>query len=178
MMTQKQYKDQLLIPRGFLIMARLILIILVALILSRSVWAQPYPWSGAGTAAGPFLIQTAEDMQGIGSHSEYWHKYFLLTADIDLSPYDGQAGRPAFNSIGNSTTPFSGHFDGNSHTISNFTVLSGTGYYIALFCCLGNSNNISIENLGLINPTINGSSYMAALVGTMYRTTIKGCYVE
>ena len=57
-------------------------------------------------------------MNEIGANPGDWGSYFLLTADIDLGAYTGTS----FNIIGiNYDYPFTGVFDGNGHTISNFT---------------------------------------------------------
>ncbi|MHC4207199.1 MAG: hypothetical protein ACYSTT_21295, partial [Planctomycetota bacterium] len=79
--------------------------------------------SGSGTAEDPYLIYTAEQMNAIGAEPNDWDKHFKLMADIDLSVYTGTD----FNVIGYGLFPaFSGVFDGNGHTISNFTY-SSTG---------------------------------------------------
>ena len=85
---------------------------------------------GSGTAEEPYLINTAEQLQGLGGSSGDWDKHFLLMADIDLSEYDGQDGREAFKHIGRGMwddyearfygTGFSGVFDGGGHTVSHF----------------------------------------------------------
>jgi len=42
---------------------------------------------GTGVSNDPYLIYTAEQMNGIGVHEEDWAKPFHLMADIDLSGY-------------------------------------------------------------------------------------------
>ncbi len=41
--------------------------------------------------------------------------HYILTSDIDMTGLN-------FSPIGNNSTPFSGIFDGNGHTISNLTI--------------------------------------------------------
>jgi hypothetical protein len=53
---------------------------------------------------------------GLSSNSGDWDKHFKLMSDIDLGAYTGTQ----FNIIG-SIQSFTGTFDGNGHTISNFT---------------------------------------------------------
>ena len=102
--------------------------IIAVLFFSVSAFASLY--DGNGTEAEPFIIDSAEKMNDIGANSGDWGGHFKLTADIDLGGYTG----PTYNIIGNSGTPFSGVFDGNDHTISNFNYAhSGTNDYIGLF---------------------------------------------
>ena len=78
--------------------------------------AQAQYGGGSGEPNDPYLIYTAEQMNAIGANPNDWDKHFKLMADIDLSAYTGTA----FNIIGS----FRGVFDGNGHTISNFTYTS------------------------------------------------------
>jgi len=71
---------------------------------------------GTGEPNDPYLISTAADMNAIGADSNDWDKHFLLINDINLADYTGEE----FNLIGTGI-PFTGVFDGNGHTISNFT---------------------------------------------------------
>ena len=81
---------------------------------------------GAGEPNDPYLIYDANQMNAIGANSNDWDKCFKLCADIDLSGFTGTS----FNIIGiDDDNPFSGVFDGNDHTISNFSYTStGTRY--------------------------------------------------
>ncbi len=98
--------------------------------LSRAAIAQY--GGGAGEPNDPYLIYTPEQMNAIGADPNDWDKHFKLMADIDLSAYAGEE----FNLIGargtidsrshdipdvTQPTAFMGVFDGNGHTISNFT---------------------------------------------------------
>ena len=68
-----------------------------------------------------------------------------------------------FVPIGNSTTPFTGTFNGNNHTISNLTINLPTTNYIGLFG--DTSANSVISNVGLAGGSVSGSSYVGGLVG-------------
>jgi hypothetical protein len=81
---------------------------------------------GTGEPNNPYLIYTAEQLNTIGLNQEDADKHFKLMANIDLSAYEGDT----FNRIGfydppelapDWHPPFTGVFDGNNHTISNFT---------------------------------------------------------
>lgn len=75
--------------------------------------------------------------------------------------------------IGNSSTKFSGTFDGKNHTISNFKT---SGQYSGLF---GYVNGATIQNL-TVNVTNNaGATSAAGLVGVVNgTTTIRNCTVN
>lgn len=149
--------------------------------------ASAAPWQGSGTAEDPYLIADANDMQAIGADPNYWDAHFKLTANIDLSQYDGKDGRPSFNLIGGDFTwsggsykgtGFSGTFDGNGHEVSNFHYDGPISSCVGLFRSL-KGEGAAIRNLGLRNPNVLGASKVGALVGMIaYGATISDCYVE
>jgi len=134
---------------------------------------------GSGTPEDPYQIWDANDMQAIGADANDWDKCYKLMADIDLSAYSGEE----FAIIGCSgycysiELPFSGIFDGNDHTISNFTYSSTDKNYVGLFRFV----NGEITNLGLINAEVDASTECRAAVGSLVglnRGTITNCYAE
>ncbi len=135
--------------------------------------AQAKYGSGTGEPNDPFLIYTAEQMNAIGADSNDWDKHFLLCADIDLSAYTGTS----FNIIGsNWDNPFNGVFDGNGHTISNFSYTCTDGNNIGLF---GYTKG-TIKDLGLINPDVDAGEgrFVGSLAGWFKYGTIENCYVD
>jgi len=85
--------------------------------------AQAQYGGGSGTAEEPYLIYTAEQMNEIGQNKKDWDKHFKLMVDIDLASYTGTN----FNIIGRPSWLFTGVFDGNGYTISNFSYTSTYG---------------------------------------------------
>jgi hypothetical protein len=146
------------------------------LLTSRLAYCYPYG-GGTGQLNDPYLIYDANQMNAIGANPGDWNKHFKLMADIDLSNFDGQQGRPAFNIIGHiGGTHFAGIFNGNGHTISNFTYTSTATNYIGLFEYVDTGE---IKNLGLIDPNITGTGFGAgSLVGGLCNGTVVGCYAE
>lgn len=108
---------------------------------------------GTGEPNDPYQIWDANDMQAIGADANDWDRCFVLMADIDLSAYTGEE----FNIIGYASAnpwdgqPFFGVFDGNDHTISNFTYVSDGRSFAGLFGVVGGE----IKNLRLIDPNVN-----------------------
>jgi len=131
---------------------------------------------GTGEPNDPYLIFTAEQMNEIGLSVNWddWDKHFKLMADINLSAYTGTN----FNIIGNTTTAFTGVFDGNGHTISNFTYTSTFTDNVGLFGYVTGPNG-EIKNLGLIDPNVDGGTryYVGSLVGWL-GGTVTDCYVQ
>lgn len=154
------------------------LLIAVALIGLSAGTAEGGTYSGGtGEPNDPFRIATAEDLNDIGNHPNDWPKHFKMMADIDLSGYDGQDGRPAFNIIapdindsagGFQGTAFTGIFDGNDYIIYNFTINAvGTNSdYLGLFGRVDSSGeikNLNLENMNIIAG--HSCNYLGGLVG-------------
>lgn len=129
---------------------------------------------GSGTAEDPYLISTPEDLNAVGAEPNDWGKHFKLMADIDLSAYTGTE----FNIIGNESNAFRGVFDGNNHTISNFTYDSSEVNCVGLFGYIHHDGEV--KKLGLIDPNVESGTgnYTGALVGLVDHGSIKRCYVE
>jgi hypothetical protein len=136
--------------------------------------SKPYYGGGNGGPNDPYIIYTAEQLNSIGLAPCDWDKHFLLCADIDLSNLNGIS----FNIIGIFwTIPFTGVFDGNGHTISNFNYTSTYTDFIGFF---GYVQGV-IEDLGLIDPNVDAGRGrdVGSLVGAFGGTgTITNCYVE
>jgi len=126
---------------------------------------------GSGTAGDPYQIWTPQQLNTIGANSADWGKCFILMADIDMSAYTGTQ----YKIIGNTTTRFTGIFDGNKHVIRNLTYsTSDSGNYVGLF---GYTYNAAIKNLGLENATISTGGFLAGcLVGRQEGGSITNCY--
>jgi len=137
------------------------------------------PWDGNGVEGDPYQIWTPEDMQAIGADANYWDAHFILCADIDLGGYTGTS----FNIIGtDGDNPFTGVFDGNGHTISNFTYSTTGTNYIGLFGCARSSEwEVDfIKDLCLIEPDVNavGGYFVGFLIGVLSGGKITGCCVQ
>jgi hypothetical protein len=127
---------------------------------------------GTGTGDDPYLISSPEDLNRIGHNSRLMGAHFKLINDIDLSSIN-------FFIIGSRPFPFTGIFDGNSHTISNFTYTSTDRKYIGLFGYVDDPN-AEIKDLGLIDPNLDAGTgwYVSSLVGHLRSGTITACYAE
>jgi len=145
--------------------------------------------TGEGTQDSPYLVYTADELNLVGMCPYERDAHFKLMADIDLSAFDGRDGRPAFNMIADwgecwgpglcPDEPFTGVFDGNDHTISNFSYTSNGTYNAGLFGYVSGPNSV-IENLKLTWPNIDGGEggNVGALVGYLESGTVANGHVE
>ncbi|WP_165972400.1 cadherin-like beta sandwich domain-containing protein [Paenibacillus piri] len=115
---------------------------------------------GDGTAASPFLIATAEQLDAVRLD---YQKAYQLIADIDLSSYatanGGQGWEPIY---------FEGSLDGNGHRITGLTIQRPTEDQVGLF------NYIYIGsafNLEILQASVVGQDNAGILVGWLSSST-------
>ncbi|MCK4752069.1 MAG: hypothetical protein KAS75_01390, partial [Planctomycetes bacterium] len=150
------------------------LILVVALLVSN-ISAVTYS-GGDGSAESPYRISDANNMNEIGLSPGDWDKNFVMINDINLAQFTGTQ----FNIIGTDWGgEFTGVFDGNDFTISNFTYESNNINYIGLFG-LVDDVNAQLKDLRLLDPNIDGGTgySVGALVGELVSGTISGCTVQ
>jgi len=136
---------------------------------------------GDGTEGSPYLIADVNDMQEMALEPNDWDKHFVMIADINMAgaTYTTAIIAPDTNSsYGYQGTAFTGVFDGNEHTISNFTCQSDDIDYGGLFGWVNGANTV-IKNLQLVDPNLNESGYRVGLLaGCVSSATIENCSVE
>ncbi len=125
-------------------------------------------------------IKTAEELEAI---HENLSGNFVLAADIDLGGMEwtplgsfvqaGEEGEEA-------ETPdmeyaFTGTFDGQGHTISNFTINQPEGWALGLFGCIANTE---IGNFMVENAAADGTVMVSAVVGYSYCSTVHDVTVD
>jgi len=130
------------------------------------------PYSGgAGTEGDPYQIATIEDLIQLSNTPSDWDKHFIQTAQnlaFNINPAlqdwngDGEAGPvEGFSPIGNSTTGFTGVYNGDGFTISNLFINRNTNN-IGLF---GVVESATITNLGLVNVDVTGGNNVGGFFG-------------
>ena len=136
---------------------------------------------GTGTAEDPYQIWTAAQMNAIGTEPNDWSKHFKLMADLDLSGFDGNNGRPTFNIIAPDTKPanlyyqgiaFTGVFDGGGHKLSHLTIQGAS--YLGLFAEL--AATAAVHDLGIEDVNVTGSGDCIAALAAEGRGSISHCY--
>ncbi len=116
---------------------------------------------GIGTSENPYQIATLADLKFLSENSDYWAKYFIQTANIDATATSGWNSNAGFSPIGNSTTAFTGNYNGQNHTIAGLFINRPATDYIGMF----GYNTGTISNLGLTNVNITGKYRVGGLVG-------------
>ena len=112
-----------------------------------------------------YFIDSANDLIELSNNSsKYKRENIIMTADIDLG------------FIENAVSPleaFSGHFDGQGHSISGL-VMSGLTSYCGLFSTI--EENGVVENVTIASGSFSGSSYVGAIAGKMEDSaSVKNC---
>ena len=109
--------------------------------------------TGTGAIDDPYLITNSTELQSIQNDLS---AYYQLVNDIDLT---GVTWTP----IGNISTPFFGHVDGDGHTISNLVYSNINVDNVGLFSIAG--SGASFVDVTLDSCSITGNSYVAGLIG-------------
>ncbi|MHC4131468.1 MAG: GLUG motif-containing protein [Planctomycetota bacterium] len=147
--------------------------VLLVFVLAISGFSGTYS-GGDGSVEYPYRIAAPNDMNEIGLSPVDWDANFVLINDIDLSEYTSDE----FPLIGSyPADPFTGIFDGNSHSISNFTYDVSGVHYIGLFSFL--DNDALIQNLSLQDSAITAatSDFVGALAGLVQGGSLIRCSV-
>ena len=121
------------------------------------------PAAGDGSEGTPYQIATLDNLYWLSQNSSEWGKYFVQTANINASSTSGWDSGAGFSPIGNLSTYFSGHYDGNNKTISGLFINRSGSSLVGFF---GKTSSAVIENLALINVNITGGNLTGALVGS------------
>ncbi len=137
------------------------------------------PSSGDGSSGDPYQIATLNNLYWITQNSGEWDAYYIQTANIDASSSSSWDSNAGFTPIGNSSTRFTGSYDGDGYTIDSLFINRST-QYIGMFGHIGVDANsaTTIQNLGLTNVSITGTDNVGALVGykRVGMLTVSNCY--
>jgi hypothetical protein len=116
--------------------------------------------TGGATLTAYMLVNTLNDLQNVQNNLS---GTYALSQNIDASPTSGWNGGAGFVPIGNTSTNFTGIFNGQGYTINNLTINLPSGNYVGLF---GYAYSGSIlENVGLVDDSVSGNAYVGGLVG-------------
>ena len=138
-------------------------------------------WVKQDAAAAVIEIATAEELAAVNQNLS---GNYVLTADIDLNgcewsplgvfmPGSDENGQPT--EFPDLNCAFTGTFDGNGHTISNFTISQGESYTAGLFGCLANA---SISNLTVKDVSAEGYLMVSDVVGYAFMSSVSGMKLE
>jgi hypothetical protein len=149
---------------------------------------------GDGTPGNPYLISSCLQLQSMKddlsasykladdvncSDSNHWNPNSdewvdgVIGGDLIPDSYASTThtdiivennGYSGFEPVGNDSTPFTGTFDGDGHTISNLWIFRKATSYVGLF---GKTSSATIEDFNLETSDIVGSSFTGGAVGMM-----------
>lgn len=124
---------------------------------------------GAGTAADPFRIGTAKQLAEVNDCYGDGYKYFVQTADIDLTMSDStdwnKASNGGWTPIGTNSDRFTGSYNGRNHSITNFTIDRDSSNQ-GLFGVTSEANIKNLNLSGSINIP-NDEDYVGPLAGDL-----------
>jgi hypothetical protein len=134
---------------------------------------------GAGTSGDPYQISNWTHLNSVRNNLT---ESFILTANLDSSTdgYDTYASSSANSGsgwlpLGDSSTKFTGSFDGDNHTISDLYINRSISTFIGLF---GYTDGASISNVGVVNANVTGKDYVGGLVGFVYfSSSVNNSYI-
>jgi len=131
---------------------------------------------GNGTRENPYRIASLVDLVQMGETTSDYNKHFLLTSDIDLAtrPFAQAVIAPDRDNAEDSFQgrPFTGHLNGQGHTIRNLSIQGKD--YLGLFGNLG--SGAEVTNLGLISVSVAGDRCVGALSGFSYLGRLVSSY--
>jgi len=141
----------------------------------------PFRYGGGdGTSSVPYRIETPAHFANLGCYPSDWDKAFVLTADLDLAGADANDLWP----IGILTTPFTGVFDGNGHTVANLVCRRSSELYVGLFGSIGKDfsrpapNTGEVLDLDVRDVNVSGCHYVGGLAahssGTLSCCSVTG----
>jgi len=131
--------------------------------------AQP---AGSGTSGDPYQILGYGDLYWVTQNSASWDKYFVQTADIDLSTY------PDWPSIGYDWDhAFFGHYDGGGYSVTGLTI-SRSGSYQGLFGVIRDGSVSNLYISGSITGTGDSQTRSGMLAGECQGSTITNCHAS
>lgn len=144
-------------------MKKTISLFMVSLICGFSLLHADVTYNGTGTAADPYQIETAEQLDGIRDYLNSASVYFKIMNDIDLTEFLSETAN-GWEPIGPEVSaPFKGTLDGNGKTIRNLWI-SGNPDGCALFGRLGNPG--VIKNLIIEDADIEAGRWAGILVSS------------
>ena len=169
------------------------LIILIFALLCPILSAQTAtaPAAGDGSESNPYEIATLENLYWIAADNdavpdpeqqERLGYHYIQTADIDASEtadwFEGAGWFPiGDNSTGNSTSRFTGSYEGDYHIISGLYINRPVSNFTGLF---GFASNATITNLGLTDVDITGSDHVGGLAGVLHHifALVETCFTS
>lgn len=131
---------------------------------------------GDGTESDPYQIDTVSDFLQLLECSGDWDKFFILTANLDLSAVVFTDSPVAWDkdhvNCGFQGPAFSGGFNGNGHIISHLRIQARDKTHIGLF---GAVEGGRISNLRIEDAVIEGCTRVGSFTGVNSHGILSHC---
>ncbi len=111
------------------------------------------------------VINTLDELQGMGLNNTTRALSYALGASIDASATAGWNDGAGFAPVGNNSGAFSGDFEGLGHSITGLHINRPDEGFVGLF---GQVRNTTVSHLTLDGGSVTGGSYVGAVVGYGY----------
>jgi len=129
---------------------------------------------GYGTSGDPYKIANLDNLYWLSQNSGEWDKVYEQTADIDASSTSGWNLGKGFSPIGNSTTKFTGTYDGKEFSIGSMTIApSITVTYVGVF---GDTEGATLSSINITDIDMSGDGDIGALAGSCRNSSIINCH--
>jgi PGF-CTERM protein len=112
---------------------------------------------------GKLDVDTVDRLQCI--QNEGLDKDYELTSDIDASETSEWNSGDGFDPIGGYSSPFTGTFDGQGHSISGLTIARDGTDYVGLFAIIGNLGEV--RNVVLAGEAVTGENFVGGVAGRL-----------
>ncbi|ELY45623.1 GLUG motif-containing protein [Natronorubrum bangense] len=126
----------------------------------------PFYAGGDGSISSPYKIMDWHELDNVRENLD---ANFTLSNELNgtTAGYDEVASESAndgkgFEPIGNNSDRFAGHFDGSGHSVLDLHIDRSSDNFVGLF---GAIDGGTVENVEVVNVTIDGSAYVSGLVG-------------
>ena len=116
--------------------------------------------NGTGTASDPYVVTNASELQAM---NQSLGANYTLGGNINASETAGWFGGSGFVPLGDTTTPFTGTFDGNGYVIEGLSINRSMTDDVGLVGRLGASGTVT--TVGLEAADVGGATRVGGLVG-------------
>jgi len=120
----------------------------------------PAGMAGSGTSDDPYVVTNATQLQAM---AEDLDAHYELGSNVDASNTSAWDGGDGFAPVGNSSSQFTGSFDGNGYAVSGLWIDRASETEVGLFSHVGSGG--SVANVTLVDANVTGGEHTGALVG-------------
>lgn len=123
---------------------------------------------GSGTSGSPWQIATPMQLSNLRecTGEEHNDKYFILTADLNISAYGDEDGwMPISGYSDGEVIPFYGHVNGNNKIITGLNINRAVEYEGGTYAGLFGIFSGTLTNLGFEDASVRGESNVGVIAG-------------